>query len=158
MMHGLTTAKQRSTIGTMQHLRFPMSIRYWVMGLHAVLLAAILAVPGSGVLCQLYSLFNRTSEGPSVASSQHPTRERVNVAHLRLASSCHEDHEYRLTTPHRPPLFSKSRQAAVPLQTFSACGRGVSQANIASLTFAGPAPPLFSPSPSRAPPLTPSRV
>lgn len=142
----------------MRHFRFPMSTRCWMVSLHAVVLAAILTVPGSGVLCQLHSLFSRMAERPRVVSSQPTATGHVAVARLRLASSCHEDHEYRLTSSHRPPLFSQSWQAAVPLQTASACCGGVGQANIASLTVAGPAPPFLSSSPSRAPPLAPSRV
>lgn len=142
----------------MRRFWFPMSTRCWMMSLHAVVLAAILTVPGSGVLCQLHSLLSRTSKRPSVAASQHPAGERVTIAHARVASSCHEDHEYRLTIPHRPPLFSKSWQTAIPLQTSSECCAGVGQANIASLTVTGPAPPFLNQFPSRAPPLALSRV
>ena len=143
---------------SMEHRRFPINARCWVIGLHAVVLAAILAVPGSGILCQIYSLFNRTSERPSVTSSQPPAVGHVTGTHLRLASSCHEDHEYRLTAQHRQLLFPKSWEAAVPLQTSTEC-RGVGgQANIAFLSLAGPAPPFLNQFPSRDPPLTRSRA
>jgi len=143
---------------SMRSVRFPMRPRRWMMSFHVVVLAAILTVPGSGVLCQLHSLLSRTSKRPSVTSSQPPAAGHVTGTYLRLASSCHEDHEYRLTTPHRPPYFSKSWQVAVPLPTSSACCAGVGQANIASLTVAGPAPPFLNQFHSRAPPLTPSRA
>jgi len=142
----------------MRHFRFPMHPECWMVSVQAVVLAALLAVPGSGVVCQLHALLNRTSERPSVAASWRPTSDQLDAAHLRLASSCHEDHEYRLTSSHRPPLSSQSWQAAVPLQTSSGCGAGASQASIASLAVAGPAPPFLSSSPSRAPPLAPSRA
>ena len=142
----------------MRRFWFPMSTRCWMMSLHAVVLAAFLAVPGSGVVCQLHALLNRTSERPNATASWHSTSDQLDATHLRLASSCHEDHEYRLTSSHRPPLFSQSWQVAVPLQTASTCCGGVSQANVVSLTVAGPAPPFLSQFSSRAPPLTPSRV
>jgi len=144
---------------TMRDVRFPMRTECWMMGLHAVVLAAILAVPGSSVVCQLHSLLNQTSERQSVTASWHLTSDHLNATHLHLASSCHEDHEYRLTTPHRPPLFPKSWQAAVPLHNSSECLAGAGQANLTCLTVAGPAPPFLNQFPSRAPPLiTRSRV
>ena len=142
----------------MRWFLFFLRMQGWMTNAHATVLAALLAVPGSGVVCQVHALLNRASERPSVVASWHPTSDPLDAAHLRLASSCHEDYEDRLKTQHRTPQFSKSWHAAVPLQTSSGCGAGASQANIASPVVAGPAPPFLSSSPSRAPPLAPSRA
>ena len=157
-IHGLTTAQWRSTIKTMRCLQAPMSIRGELMGLHMVLLAAILSVSWSGVVCQLHALIDRTSEPVSVTSSQYVMGEHAHGAHLRLASSCPEHHEHRLTTQQRQPFVAKSRLAAMPSQASTELPRMVRQADSASLTFAGPSPPFLGDFPSRAPPLPRSRV
>ena len=93
---------------SMRRLLFSLRRQGWMTSAHAAVLGALLAMPGSGVLCQLHSLLNRTSNEPRVVSSQPTATGDVTAAHLRLASACHEDYEDRLTTQHRPPLFSKS--------------------------------------------------